>query len=279
MEHIIALITDFGLRNHFAGTMKGVILSIDPGISIVDITHQVQPQNILEAAYILADSLPYWPAETIFVAVVDPGVGTERRSLVVKTGTGHQILCPDNGVLTIVEQEYGLINIYEISRHNRLPGTEAYFTFHGRDIYAYNAGRLATGKILPSDLGPQVRDPIIKLPIEKPEIHGESITGNIIKVEDPFGNLCTNIPAGLLSELSIEYGDQLDYTMIETAEKHQTGKLPFVKTFGEVAVKQALAYMDSSGRLGFAVNQGNFSNFFNMKAGLLLQVKLKKSIS
>ena len=277
MTKIIALLTDFGLNDHFVGTMKGVILSLDPEIRIFDLSHQIQPQNVLEASYTLSDTLPYWPKDTLFVAVVDPGVGTDRRSLWVRTGTGHQIICPDNGLLTLVELEYGLSDVYEILEKNRLPGSDDFFTFHGRDIYAYNAGRLAAGLLQPHNLGPVVKGTVIRLPVGKASVWNGTITGNIVKVEKPFGNLCTNIHRDLLSMTGLEYGDSIEYVISEAGLKRLEGKLPFVRTFGEVELDEALIYMDSSGRLGFSINHGHFSDYFQVYAGLDWEVKLKRS--
>ncbi len=279
MKKIIALLTDFGLNNHFVATMKGVMLSLDAEIKIFDLSHQIQPQNVLEAAYTLADTLPYWPKDTLFVAVVDPGVGTDRRSIWVKSGTGHQIICPDNGLLTLIELEYELNPIYEISEHNRLPGSNAYFTFHGRDIYAYNAGRLAAGQIQPHELGPKVKGAIVKLPVCKARYMNGLIIGNIVKVEKPFGNLCTNIPWDLLTDADLHYGDSIAYAITEEGVKRLEGILPFVRTFGEVGLDQALIYMDSSGKLGFSINQGDFSDYFQVSAGLNWEVQLKRATS
>jgi hypothetical protein len=276
MKKIIALITDFGLHDHFVGTMKGVILGVDPDIKIFDISHQIQPQNILEAGYILLDTLPYWPPDTTFVAVVDPGVGTDRRSLVVRTGTEHMVICPDNGILTLVEQKYGILTIREISEKNRLPGSAGYYTFHGRDLYAYNAARLVSGQIQLEKLGRIVKDPIQKLTIPRTKIEKGKIIGNIIKVEKPFGNLSTNIQGDLIFEIGVNYGESLEYIIREEGETRLKGKLPLLKTFGEAGINQALIYIDSSGRLGFSINQGNFSVFYGVSAGLNWEVELKK---
>jgi len=276
MNKIIALLTDFGLNNHFVGTMKGVILTVDPEINIYDITHQIQPQNILEAAYSLADTIPYWPENTLFAVVVDPGVGTSRRSLIVRAGTGHGIICPDNGILTLVEQEFGLLDVYEICVKNRLPGTNAYHTFHGRDIYAYNAARIVSGKVISSEIGHPIKNPIERLKIHEAKITHENIHGNIVKIEKPYGNLCTNIPMHLFSILKISYGDYLEYIIFEDGKERLKGKLPFVRTFGEVVHNEALLYIDSSGRLGFAINRGDFSDNFQIYAGTTWEVRLKK---
>jgi S-adenosylmethionine hydrolase len=277
MNKIIALLTDFGLSDHFAGSMKGVILSQNPDIKIFDLSHEIQPQNVLEAAYTLSDTLPYWPAHTLFVAVVDPGVGTDRRSLWIQTVSGHQVICPDNGLLTLVQKNYGLSNIREISDPHRLPGSDPFFTFYGRDIYAYNAGRIACGMIRPEELGPEITGPIVVLPVDDANFRNGEITGHVIKVERPFGNLCTNIHRDLLQKAHFEYGDIIHYVISEAGVKRLEGRLPLVRTFGEVAINQALIYLDSSGRLGFSINHGHFSDYFQMDAGLEWKVQMKQS--
>ena len=278
-QKIIALLTDFGLSDHFVGTMKGVILNVDPKIRIYDISHHIQPQNILEAAYTLIDTLPYWPKGTIFVTVVDPGVGTDRRSIVVKSGSGHYIICPDNGLITLVEQKFGLEEIREISEEiNRLPGSESSYTFHGRDIYAYNAARLASRKTTFEKMGDIAEKSIEKLSLHQAFFIEGNISGNIVKIEKPFGNLCTNIPMNLLSNAGLNYGDTIHYVISESGTKRLEGELPLVKTFGDVNIYNALTYIDSSGRLGFSINQGDFSDYFQIGAGQAWEVQIKKPV-
>ena len=277
-EKIIALLTDFGLYDHFVGTMKGVILKVDPGIRIFDISHSIQPQNILEAAYTLSDSLPYWPEETIIAAVVDPGVGTGRKSVAVRTKSRHIIVCPDNGLLSLINVNPGIAEIIVIDEHqSRLPGSNLFYTFHGRDIYAYNAARLASGSMVMKDLGISYDGTLELLPEHCSKVTQEgNISGHIVKIEKPFGNLVTNVNEKLLSAIGIRYGDILHYHIAEENSKRLEGELPFVKTFGEVIQHQALAYIDSSGRLGFAVNMGDFSDYFQVNAGLKWHVEIRK---
>lgn len=279
MNKIIALLTDFGLEDHFVGTMKGVILSQDPEIKVFDISHQIRPQNVLEAAYVLSDTMPYWPEDTLFVVVVDPGVGTGRRSLWVRTGSGHQVICPDNGLLTIVQKKYELSVIHALSQHQRMPGSRDFFTFHGRDVYAFNAGRLKGGLLDPEDLGPELKGPIVTLSLVEAIYKQGVLYGNIVKVERPFGNLCTNIPGNLVSEAGLKYGDILQYTILARGTKRMAGKLPLVKTFGEVLPGEALMYLDSSSRLGFSINQGHFSDYFEVDAGEDWEVQIKADTS
>jgi len=274
-KKIIALITDFGDRGHFVGSMKGVMLNLDPDIRIFDISHNIEPQNILEAAYVLSDTIHYWPEGTIFVVVVDPGVGMGRKSLAVKIRSGHTILCPDNGILTEICNDPGLEDVRIISEAmNRLPGSEKFHTFHGRDIFAYDAGRLATGKVNIKDIGFKMEDPIITLPVQKAVVKYKAIEGMIIKVEYPFGNICTNISRSLCDELEISGGDLLQLEIFESDGLVHKGDLPFVNTFGEVNKESPIAYIDSSNRLGLAINMGNFSRDYKINAGLSWLIRI-----
>ena len=275
-KKLIALITDFGDRGHFVGAMKGVMLNVDPAIRIFDISHNIEPHNVLEAAFTLADTLKYWPGGTIFVVVVDPGVGLTRKSLVVRTRSGHIILCPDNGILTEVMCNPGLEDIRVISEAmNRLPGSERFRTFHGRDIFAYDAGRLASGAINIGNIGFKMEDKIIKLPVQPATLKYKTIEGVIVKIEHPFGNLCTNIPRSLIMEMEIMAGDGLQFEIFESDGLVHQGEISFVNTFGEVKQKSALAYIDSSDRLGLAVNMGNFSREYKVNAGLTWRIRVR----
>jgi S-adenosylmethionine hydrolase len=268
-KHIIALITDFGDRGHFVGVMKGVILNLDQDIKIVDISHNIEPQNILEAIFTLKDTIQYFPENTIFVIVVDPGVGLNRKSLAVRAKSGQVIICPDNGILTEVKREPGLESVRLISETmNRLPGSEIFHTFHGRDIYAYTAGRLAAGLVSFESIGTRVKERIIELPIRKAEIKYRAIEGAIVKIEHPFGNICTNIPSSLVEEMEITSGDKLQFEIFESDGLIHEGMFPFVQTFGEVKQKSPLAYIDSSGRLGLAINMGNFAHEYKVRSGM-----------
>ncbi len=278
-QKIIALLTDFGLSDHFVGTMKGVILTVDPAIRIFDISHNIQPQNILEAAYTLADSLPYWPGKTVIAAVVDPGVGTGRRSVLVVTRMGHKIVCPDNGLLSLVIENPGISEVFVMDEGRfRLPGSESFHTFHGRDIYAYNAARLVSGDLDTATLEEVPINSLNVLPAHKAAFAGDTrITGNIVKIEKPFGNLVSNIPVGFLNDKNIRYGDKIHYIIYDNHEKRLEGSLSLLRTFGEAEDFSALVYVDSSGRLGFSINKGDFSDYFQIGAGLNWKVEIRKN--
>ncbi len=277
-EKIVALLTDFGTEDHFAATMKAVMLGIDPRIRIFDISHRIQPQNILEAAFTLSDTLPYWPENTLFVAVVDPGVGTERKSVATVLNTGHHVVCPDNGLLTLIDKTPGIKTIRLINeKEQRRPGSEDSHTFHGRDIYAWVAGRLAAGKIVLEELGPEMEDDIVKLKIEDPGSEDEYLKGTIVKVERPFGNLSTNLEGSFIFDSNIQYGDNVRIRIFEEDELRFEKKIKFVPTFNKTMPGEPLAYIDSSGRLGLSVNQGDFSKKYAIKSGSFWVIQIGRS--
>ncbi len=265
----LVLMSDFGIKEHFVACMKGVAMSVDPEIRIFDLTHQIEPFNIWQAAIILADTISFWPDYTVFVSVIDPGVGTDRKSVAVKTGNKKYIVAPDNGVFTFVNEYFGIETVRLIDRSGgRRPGSEGVHTFHGRDIYAYTGARLAAGIISYEDTGPVTRNELIKIPYKRPLKKDYVIEGTIMKIEEPFGNLATNIPGSMVEDIAA--AGSLSTVTVSISEE---GKLkfkdtvPFAKSFGFVKKYCPLAYIDSSGRVGLAINQGNFAVEFKIQAG------------
>ncbi|MFC2123665.1 S-adenosyl-l-methionine hydroxide adenosyltransferase family protein [Bacteroidota bacterium] len=271
----LVLMTDFGLSESFVASMKGVAISVYPDIRLFDLTHNIEPFNVLEGAYALAETIIYWPEETVFVAVVDPGVGTERRSIVCRTNSGHYIMCPDNGLLSIVRKEIGLKEIRIINTDlHRLQGSESFHTFHGRDIYAYNGSRLAAGLIELKELGDKSTNELVELESNTPSITGNILSGTVIKIERPFGNLTTDIPGSMLREADISEGVNLEITLIKAGNEIEL-RIPFNRSFGYVEEGEALCYLDSSGRLGLAVNQHSFVERVNIKKAFSWKIKVK----
>ena len=239
---IVTLTTDFGLRDPYVAAMKGVLYSECPSVEVVDLTHDIAPQDILEAALFLAGAVPYFPPGSVHVVVVDPGVGTGRRPVVVLAGK-QLFVCPDNGLLTLFTREHPVEEARVISnpaflRHPVSP------TFHGRDVFAPTAARLACGAAL-EKVGEPAGD-LVQLDVPRPERQGEHrICGAIIHV-DRFGNLITNIPQGLLpgeKEVSVRIG------------AHCLAGL--CTTYADVATGRPLALIGSSGYLEIAVREGN----------------------
>lgn len=176
---ILVLMSDFGLSDRFVASMKGVAFQVDPSLNIQDLTHVIEPFNIWEAAHTLAGTIAFWPEGTVFVSVVDPGVGTERKSVVAMTQSGHFIVTPDNGTLTFVAEAIGISKVREIDENvNRRPGSETAHTFHGRDVYAYTGARLASGEITFDQVGPRFSQPLITLPYQAAELQKNTLVGN-----------------------------------------------------------------------------------------------------
>src|SRR6478672_92144 len=207
-SHVLVIQTDFGLKDAAVSEMKGVAVGIDPDLKIYDLTHEIPSYNIWEASYRLYQSTPYWPEGTVFVSVVDPGVGTSRRSIVMRSKSRQYFVTPDNGTLTLISDALGIDQVREIDETiNRRPGSDSSFTFHGRDVYVYTAARLASGIIQFEQVGPVMKDPIIKLNYQNPVIEGNKIRGNIPVLDIQYGNVWTNIRDTLFEKLHVQYGD------------------------------------------------------------------------
>ena len=245
LRPIITLTTDFGTSDHLVGAMKGVILNINPEAEIVDITHHVMPYDILDAALALGQAYRYFPPRTIHVVVVDPGVGTQRRPILV-SGDKHYFLAPDNGALSVVFEREASVVVRHIT-------AEHYFchpvsnTFHGRDIFAPCAARLSKSGNL-ADFGEEVRD-FVRFSIPKPKAEGTTVKGVVLRV-DAFGNLMTNLTPEDVPTI-VEPGAAFQIRVGNAAVKK------FVQTFAQGAPGEPCALIGSSGCIEIAVNRGN----------------------
>lgn len=246
---IIALLTDFGERDYFAGSLKGAILSINPDAQIVDISHQVPKQDVRTGAFILLNAAKTFPKGTKFVAVVDPGVGTERRCILLRTENGLSFVGPDNGIFTLVAREFGIKEVREVSNED-LMLTEVSNTFHGRDVMAPVAAHLSLG-VEPEYVGKEAGDMKL-LDITEPEVSEEGIRGQVLQIDD-FGNIITNIRGDSIEDL-IEPG-----TAVRIETEGSEFEAPFVKTFGEVTESEKLCYIGGAGLLEIGKNQGNLA--------------------
>lgn len=269
--------TDFGMRDGAVAAMKGVMIGVDPQLAIFDLTHEIAAFDIWEAAYRLKQTAPYWPAGTVFVSVVDPGVGTERRAIALETKSGHLFVAPDNGTLTLVADELGIAawRVIDASRQRR-PGSETSHTFHGRDVFGFTAARLAAGLITLADVGPESATDIVRLAYEAARRDGTTLIGTIPALDVQYGNVWSNISRELWTELHPEYGDRFRVTIMHDGKTVYAGEMPFVRTFGDVASGEPLLYLNSLLDVSCAINLGNFAAQHHIAAGASWSIRCEK---
>lgn len=274
---IVVFQTDFGLKDGAVSAMKGVAMGVNPALRLFDLTHEIPAYNIWEAAYRLEQTAPYWPKGTVFVSVVDPGVGTERKSVVIKTKSGHFFVGPDNGSFTLIAESLGILEIHEINEAvNRRKNSQSSYTFHGRDVYAYTAARLAAGVITLAQVGKRLPNEAVKIPYQKAVLEGNAIIGNIPILDVQYGNVWTNISADLFKKLTITAGQKVKVTVWENDKQVFQGEMPFANTFGEVPEGQNVGYLNSLMNFSFAINMGDFSTKYGVKSGPSWKVKVEK---
>jgi S-adenosylmethionine hydrolase/sugar lactone lactonase YvrE len=260
--------SDFGLKDGAVSEMKGVAMGVSPDLKLFDLTHEIPPYNIWEAAYRLLQTVPYRPEGTVFASIVDPGVGTERKSVVLKTNTGQFIVTPDNGTLTLVAESLGIAEIREIDEKvNRRKGSEGSYTFHGRDVYAYTAARLAAGVIRFDQVGPLLTPQVVKIPYQRAAWEGLKIKGAIPILDIQYGNVWTNISDTLFRKLDMAFGDLLHVVILHQGVTVYEGDMPYSSTFGAVPAGKPLAYLNSLLQLSFALNQDDFSKAYKIGSG------------
>ncbi|MBX2921633.1 MAG: S-adenosyl-l-methionine hydroxide adenosyltransferase family protein [Chitinophagaceae bacterium] len=274
---IVVFQSDFGLKDGAVSAMKGVANSVSANLKLYDITHEIPAYNVWEAAYRLEQTVRYWPAGTVFVSVVDPGVGTERKSVVLKTKSGHFIVTPDNGTLTLIATSLGIAELREIDEAvNRRKNSEESYTFHGRDVYAYTASRLAAKAIRFEDVGAVAAPEVVTIPYQAAQIENSALKGGIPVLDIQYGNVWTNIPAALIKQMNIAPGEKLQVKIFHAGKQVYTGILKYAETFGAVNKGQPLAYLNSLLQLSFAVNQGSFARTFHIASGADWSVEVRK---
>jgi S-adenosylmethionine hydrolase len=266
----IVFMTDFGTANDAVAICRAVMFGIAPDARITDITHQVTPYQIEEASRFLYGVTPYYPAGTVFLVVVDPGVGTSRKAVIVKSKKGQFFVLPDNGLVSAVIDRDGLEGAREITNQHWMIQAAISSTFHGRDIFSPAAAHLAQGWDY-TIAGPEVPQ-LVRLTAKTPKVDTKGITGEIIGLDDPFGSLITNLSKEDLESLGYALDDKIT---VQINNKPMT--LPYVKTFMNVPVGASLLYVDSRGHVGIAVNQGNYSRKFSIEPPATLFIPRKNS--
>ncbi len=276
-SNALILQTDFSLKDGAVSAMKGVAFSVDSNLKIFDLTHEIPPYNIWEGAYRLYQTANYWPQGSVFVSVVDPGVGTKRKSVVLKTKNGQYFVSPDNGTLTLVAQTLGIDSVREIDeKANRLKGSEKSYTFHGRDVYAYTGARLASGAITFEQVGPELPAKVVEIPYQKAKATKGEVKGNIPILDIQYGNVWSNISDRLLNQAGIKRNDILCVTISKGFKKKYEGKMPYVASFGDVLEGQPLIYLNSLLNVSVALNMDNFAQKYQIKSGADWNIDIKK---
>jgi len=273
----LVLQSDFGVKDAAVASMKGVAVSVSRDLEIYDLTHEVPTYNIWEASLRLAQAAEYWPKGTVFVSVVDPGVGTERKSVVLKTKSGHYFVSPDNGSLTAVAEQLGVEAVREIDEAvNRLANSEKSYTFHGRDVYAYTGARLASGVISFAEVGRELPAKVMSIPYQKPRVDQGRVYGNIEILDPQFGNIWTNIDRETFKALELDPGDNVSIVIFNDGKVVLTQTLPYFPTFGRVPVGEPLLYLNSLNNVSLAINQGNYSETFDVSSGASWSIRIEK---
>lgn len=280
MKAILVFQTDFTYKEGAVCAMYGVVKSVDRELEIIDGTHEIPQYDTWSASYRLFQSMKFWPKGTVFVSVVDPGVGTDRKACVAKTLDGYYLVSPDNGSLTHIKKWVGISQVREIDESvNRLKGkgTEEVSIFHGRDLFGYCAAKLASGIITYDQVGPAypVAD-IVEHKIYEPEIRANFAKG-MVEIEDPnFGNQWTNIKTKDFLQAGFAYGDYVQVKIAYQGQVRFQEKLLFDKSFGCVPKGEAMIYNNELMKLAFCVNQGSFKEIYGINFGPDWRVEISK---
>ncbi|SEO42832.1 hypothetical protein SAMN04488134_107114 [Amphibacillus marinus] len=271
--------SDFGLSDGAVSAMYGVAKSVSLDLQLSDLTHDIPPYNIWEASYRLYQTTSYWPEGTVFVSVVDPGVGSDRLSVVVKTNEGHYIVTPDNGTVTHLAQSVGIAEARVIDEKvNRLARSYESYTFHGRDVYAYTAARLAAGEITFAQVGPALPvDQLITFHTPIAGVEQGLVTGTVDILDVRFGNLWTSVNKELFFKEGINYGDTLEVTIFDGQRQVYKNVMSFGKSFADTQVGEPLLYINSLEKIGVALNQGSFADAYHVKTGAQWKINLRKA--
>ena len=277
-NNILVFQSDFGLKDGAVSAMKGVASGISPNIKIYDVTHEIPAYNIWEASYRLVQTAPYWPAGTVFVSVVDPGVGTDRKSVVLLTKSGHYFVTPDNGTLTLVAEQLGIQEVREIDEAvNRRKNSAASYTFHGRDVYAFTGARLAAKIITLEKVGSKLPNKVVSIPYQKPVFANGIIKGGIPVLDVQYGNVWTNVDQQTFDKLGVRTGENVHVRLFSKDTTAFDGAVKYVKTFGDVQEGENAGYLNSLMNFSVGINMGDFARTFKVSSGGEWYVELSKN--
>lgn len=264
----LLFMTDFGVADDAVAICKGVMLEMAPDLRIIDLTHDVTPFDVREGAYYLAQTAPHYPGGTVFVAVVDPGVGTERAAIALQTDRGQFFVGPDNGIFSLVAIEQGVRAVHAVT-NPAFMRSDPSPTFHGRDVFSPCGAKLASGGRI-EDVGAKL-DGIVTLEIQTPVHERGRIRAEIALLDKSFGNVWTNVPKEMVDELIKANGDASTRLSVTIGDWKLT--IPLVRTFGDVREGEPLAYFNSRDRLSFAINMGSFAERYGVEPGEIVEVE------
>ena len=278
MNNLLVLQSDFGLADGAVAAMLGVAYEVNKDLKIHNLSHDITPYNIWEASYRLYQTAEFWPENTVFVSVVDPGVGSNRKSVVARTVKNQYIVTPDNGTLTHIKKYVGIVEVREIEEAvHRRKNTEHSHTFHGRDVYAFTGAKLAAGEISFEDVGKELAvDRIVEVEIGEVIETDNSIQGCIDILDVRFGSLWTNITRDAFLKLGINYGDKVEVLIMKRATVIYNNRMVYGKSFDDVRIGEQLIYMNSLDRVAVAINQGNFAKAYSIGTGISWTIEFKK---
>lgn len=278
MNKLLVFQTDFGLDDGAISAMEGVSFGVSRDLNIRHLTHNIPQYNIFDASYRLYQAINYWPEGTVFVSVVDPGVGSSRKSVVAKTVTGQYIVTPNNGTLTHINKFVGITELREISeRTNRLENSELSYTFHGRDVYAYTGARLASDTIDMEGVGPKMDlDEVVQLELFGCQEIENGVRGQVDILDVRFGSLWTSIPYEEFKKCGFEFGDTVLVTIYNRDKIAYTGQIVYGRSFADVPVSSPIIYMNSAYHIAVAINQGSFAKAYGIGVGSDWKITMQK---
>ncbi len=277
-NNLLVLQSDFGLVDGAVSAMIGVALQESRDLVVHNLTHDITPYNIFEGSYRLFQTVEYWPEGTTFVSVVDPGVGSKRKSVVALTEQNHYIVTPDNGTLSFIKKHVGIKAVREISEvANRRANTEHSYTFHGRDVYAYTGAKLASGHISFEEVGPELNvADIVEIPTVPTEVGLDFVKGAIDILDVRFGSLWTSITREEFYTLKPQFEDRFEVTIYNNDMLVYQNQVTYGKSFADVRIGQPLLYINSLYRVGLAINQGSFAKAYNVGVGQNWHIEIKR---
>lgn len=273
----LVYLSDFGLKDGAVSSMKGVAYSIDNDLKMFDLTHEITPYDVFEGAYRFNQSAEFWPSGTVFVGVVDPGVGTSRAGIVLKTKNNYYFVGPDNGLFSLVAKKFGIAEVRVIDENkNRLKGSSDSHTFHGRDVFSYVGAKLAAKKLKFEDVGSVLKDEIIKLEYQEALVKDNYALGNIPILDIQYGNVWTNINKVVFEKLNVKNGDNFMVEIYNDKTLVYKGKMPFTNSFGDVKLGEPLLYYNSLMNVAVALNMDSFAQKHNVSSGAKWSIKIIK---